>query len=803
MKLQFFLFDIGYIIRNDKPYIQLFGKTPDDKKVCVLIAFEPYFWLMPDRERKIDEVIEVVKKTRRVQRVEQQTKQLLGKKVEVLKVIATLPSDVPLLREEIAGQGKVLEADILFTRRFLIDYKMIPFSLYEVEIIEQVPKSNAQYVDTFLGDTLVEKEQQTDAFHMLSIDIETYNANGKMPNAERDPIVMIGIVTDTLKKVLTWKKTDGMAEWVEVLTDEKAMIERLQEIVQQEVPDAIVGYFSDGFDLPYIIKRAEKCGAEFNISADKIGLKVSKRINTEVSINGISHFDLLNFIRKVHFVALRTPVYTLNAVAKEMLGEEKKEVEITELFKAWDTGEGLNTFLEYNLQDTVLTHKLAKELIETVKAFAKLIGLPVHDVTRMSFSQLVEWYLMRCAPLFNELAPNKPSFSELSARKQMHYAGGFVFEPQPGIYKDIVVFDFLSLYPTLISSHNISPDTLNVSPCENKKEIEDVWFCQDKPGFISTVIKQIIDDRKEVKIAIKNSENEQEKVLLESHSQSLKILANSIYGYFGFFGARWYSGDCAKAITAFGRQHIKQVMDAATNEGFKVVYSDTDSIFITLGEKNRNDAKIFLKKINKELPGIMELEYESYHPAGLFVQTRDGRGAKKRYAMLNEDNTIKVRGFQTVRRNSSIIGRETQKEILSRILRGEEKEESVAYIKQVIEDLRTHKTPVAKTIITTQLQREPEKYSAIGPHVRIAERMRAKGQEVTPGDIISYVVTREGQRIRDKARLPEEVTEQDYDAEYYIERQIIPAVEQIIELIGATKEDLLNNHTQGTLEGFL
>ena len=799
MRIAFFLYETGYTIRGNKPLVQLFGRTPDNKQICVLTPFEPYFWIVPKEPNRLEEVAAELRLTPEVTKVEQEEKQLLGKSMLVLKVVVTIPSEVPLLRERVKQYGQVLEADILFARRYLIDHEMEPFSLYEAEA-EQV--DYGWKVDTFLCEKLTKQDEITEKFKILSLDIETYNAEGRMPNPERDPIIMIGLAGKQFKKVLTWKQPENSPEWLEVVADEKSMLQRLVTIMQEEQPDSIAGYFSDGFDLPYLIKRAEKHNVALTLGLDATPLRKRKE-DREIKITGISHFDVLNFIKKVQFVALKTPTYTLNAVAKELLGEGKKDVEITALFKAWDTGEGLADFLEYNLQDAELTYRLAEKVLDNVKAFAKLIGLPVYDVTRLSFSQLVEWYLLRLAHKFNQLAPNRPSYGELSERRQQRYVGGYVYEPKPGIYKDIMIFDFLSLYPTIISTHNISPDTLNVPSCKQYNEIEDAKFCQEKPGFIATVIKKIIDERKPIKQKIKEATNEEVRGVLEGRSQALKILANSMYGYFGFFGARWYSGDCAKAISAFSRKYIKQVIEQAKSTGFDILYSDTDSVFFSLRQKSKEDAFAFLEKINSTLPGIMELEYESYHPAGLFVQTRDGRGAKKRYAMLNEDGTIKVRGFQTVRRNSAVISRETQKEILSKVLKHVKKEDIVQYIKDVIKALREHTLPVEKVIITTQLQRSTEKYAAVGPHVKVAERLKEQNKEVAPGDIISYVVTTKGTKIRDKARLPEETNQDEYDANYYIENQVVPATEQILELIGVRKEELLRSHQQNTLGDFL
>ena len=113
--------------------------------------------------------------------------------------------------------------------------------------------------------------------------------------------------------------------------------------------------------------------------------------------------------------------------------------------------------------------------------------------------------------------------------------GGFVFEPTPGLYKDIAVFDFRSLYPTIIISHNIGPEGFQCECCRDNKvpTKEEYWFCTKKK-FLPSVLKEIIDRRTEVKKQIKNVKDDKEKTRLEAKSYALKILANSFYGYLGY-----------------------------------------------------------------------------------------------------------------------------------------------------------------------------------------------------------------------------------------------------------------------------
>ena len=96
---------------------------------------------------------------------------------------------------------------------------------------------------------------------------------------------------------------------------------------------------------------------------------------------------------------------------------------------------------------------------------------------------------------------------------------------------------------------------------------------------------------------------------------------------------RWYSRECGESVTAWGRHFIQDTIEKAEKAGFEVLYGDTDSIFLLRGKKSKEDALAFMKKINGELPGDMELELEGFYPRGVFVTKKvgaDGDGREEK-----------------------------------------------------------------------------------------------------------------------------------------------------------------------------
>lgn len=801
-KLRFFLLDATYKVTAGKAAVYLYGRTADGQQLCVKDAtFEPYFFVLPKHGKDPTQELESLAiGDAKVVRVERVKKNFIEKEMSVLKVIVDLPSSVPALRDHCArmpGVQHVLEADILFVRRYLIDKKLIPLTLIEAECEPVTERSRVQIFEA--QDVHQAAEDALTTPKILAIDIETYNPHGKGVDAANDPIIMIGLYGPGLQKVITWKRIKDAPAFTEIVDSEEAMLERMKQTILDFKPDILAGYYSDGFDLPYIKTRCDKHKIALDLSWDHSEMKLGKGERNQCQFNGLVHIDVLSFIRMVIGRSMETDSFSLDAVSEELLGEHKVKVDIEKLAEHWDANDPiLAHFCDYNLHDAKLTHDLLVKVLPNLVEMVRIIGVPVWDVSRMSFSQLVEWYIIRQAFAANELAPNRPDRREQEARMLKRFKGAFVFEPKPGLYKDIAVFDYRSLYPSIIASHNISPGMLNCACCEGKNIVPEsdpskpVWFCTKRKGFLSRIIEDIVSRRGRIKQMLKTAKDP----LLAARSEGLKVLANSFYGYLGFAMARWYCFECGEATTAWARYHIHDVMDKAEKAGLKVVYGDTDSCFVLRNGKTKKEALEFLETVNESLPGMMELELENFYPAGLFVASKTSEtGAKKRYALIDEKGSLKIRGFEVVRRNVSDIARNTQESVLKIILGEGDFKRAQALVTDVVSLLRSNQAPLADVIISTAITKEIGQYESVGPHVAAAKRMKERGVAVGAGTRVAYVVVKGKEKaVRDRVRLVDEARQDSYDGEYYINNQVIPAVEKIFEVIGVD----IDKATSGT-----
>ncbi len=581
------LLDIDYITRDDKAVVRLFGReknSPEENSIIVLDkGFKPYIYVVPHDLNSCREQLEELD----VQKVEKVKMKDLGLEKEFLKVTLNHPQDVPKLRDKIRDLSQVKdirEHDIPFYRRYLIDKGLFPMGEVEIEV-KRVESPEINGVTSDKDTSIVELAGQIRPVNsdfpelkILSLDIEVYNPKG-MPNAEDDPIIMISLSSNQgLRMVIS--TAESPLDFAETVKDEAAMLQKFVEIVEDENPDILIGYNSDNFDFPYIKERAAILNVPLNLGTDGSSLKFMKRGFTNAAlVKGRIHLDLYLIMRRY----LQLDRYTLERVYLELFGQEKYDIPGDEIYQYWnDGGERLEKLFRYSLDDAVAVTEIAEKMIPLTLELTRIVGQPFFDVARMTTGQQVEWYLIRKANEQGEVVPNKPSASQYSNRRGKRASGGYVKDPVKGLHENIVYFDFRSLYPSIIISKNVSPDTL-VDECSPEKchisPEGGYMFLKEPPGFVPSIIGNILTERVRLKTMMKESTDDEEKKILNVQQEALKRLANSMYGVYGYSRFRWYRLECADAITAWGRDYIKKTMEKSEKFGFKPVYADTDGFY--------------------------------------------------------------------------------------------------------------------------------------------------------------------------------------------------------------------------------
>jgi len=797
-KIEGILLDCDYKDSEKHSIIRLFVRSKKGIENFEFPEFKPYFYITTDgslSEKKLLEKDfgEHAVKIFKVERVKKENSE------HCFKLSFNKVSELTAAREEIKhvhGVKEKREYDIPFAKRFLIDNALQPMNGIEITLdSEGLVAKKAKTVETEILD-----------FKIASIDIETYSP-GKFPNAKNNPIMMISLASKGFSKVFSYKKGLSNVEYCAVFGSEKAMLEAFLQELKLFQPDILVTYNGDQFDLPYIKERCNALKVDFKLNSDNSEPHASRKgVESAFRTKGLQHLDAFQLVAFLtRFQVINLIKYDLESVSEALLAKPKHKFDFSKIIEVWEKEKGIEALAKYNLEDSQAALEIVEKYFPLCIEVCRLGRLTLYDASRITGGMLVEQLLIIKSFEQNSLVPNKPHESEVNERMTQEVEGAFVKEPLPGLHENIAVIDFRSFHPTIIITHNVSPETLdcNHKKCSQSKNVSPSghWFCTETQGFIPRNVEEVLKQRVKFKSEFKKAKKTDSNYdLLFAKQWAFKIVLNAFFGYLGYPRSRWYCRECGNSILAWTRHYIKQTMQKAEQEGFQVIYGDTDSAMLKLGKKSREDLKEFVEKVNAEIPKPMELELESFYKRGIFVMQKSGKqAAKKRYALIDYNNGLKIVGFEYVRRDWANVAKQTQKEVIEAVLKDGDPEKAARIVKERINALREGKVPKKELVVYSEIQKPLEKYDVINPQVSAALKARKKGVKIEVGTIVGYIITRSGKSISEKAEMEEFVQEGNYDADYYITNQLLPAVERIMQQLGYEIEDLKHGGKQTKL----
>ena len=617
---------------------------------------------------------------------------------------------------------------------------------------------------------------------------ESYLLSGPLrckPEMERPSLRVMSFSTLSLKEKRSSKTDDGSQILISVRTSEgkskhfeadkaSTVIHDFVDFIREFDPDIIAGYQTNSVDWPLLIGKAKALGMK--LSVDRAGGEPHPSVHGHISVAGRANLDLFEILRDQP----EPKVKTLQNVA-EQFGIMKSPVRIeeTEVAGYWKIPEKRRKLRNYLAQNAELVLKLSDVFLDYATQLSSLTGLPLDHVASASMGFKVDSYLIREAHRLGELIPRRVD------RPYFAYRGGLVLAPKPGLHENIAVLDFTSMYPNLMLLHNISPDTL-VRSGGVDAEIFRVpelgyGFRRAPQGMYAVALANLLAERDKIRnqmSSVKSGSTEFR--VLEAREKAVKTIANAMYGYAGWVGARWYVKEVAESTAALGRRAIEETVDAAKKLGLEVIYGDTDSIFV------KND----LKKVAKLRTAVaetlkMEIRVDKVYSRILFTE------AKKRYAGLREDGVIDVVGLEAVRGDWSEVAKNVQEEVLGMILRGEGAKKAIEYVKAMVDSIRRRDVAYTELVIWKTLTKPLEEYEVRAPHVEAARQLIGEGWRLTLGDKIGYVITNVPGKLYQKAKPHVKATIKDIDQEYYVTSQVIPAALRILEMFGVREEELV------------
>lgn len=669
----------------------------------------------------------------------------------------------------------VLEDDIRLADRYLME-RFIKGGV-EFSGIEQLAPQSRRFTSV-----KCRQGDYTPDLKVVSLDIEC---------SEKGILYSIGLDSPMDSRVIMIgdkQPADTPIEWVK---DEKALLNALVSWFQKYDPDVVIGWNVIDFDFRLLHKRAEWNQVKLMIGRGRQASFFRTSNTTQqafVSVPGRVIMDGIDTLKTATYHFRR---WSLESVSQELLGEGKqihnvhdRMDEINQMFRR-----DKPSLAKYNLQDCILVNKIFAHthLLEFAIERSRLTGVEL-DRVGGSVAAFTNLYLPQIHRA-GYVAPN------LQPENWLASPGGYVMDSIPNLYDSVLVLDFKSLYPSIIRSFLIDP----IGLIEGLQLEVGRKASQAVPGFrggqfhrTRHFLPEMIENLWAARDAAKKNND-------KAFSQAIKIIMNSFYGVLGSSGCRFFDTRLASSITMRGHEIMKQTKKLIEDKGYRVIYGDTDSTFVSLnGQFSQQQAdEIGLELVNYinqwwtthlaqeyQLDSTLELEYETHYKKFLMPTIRGQEtGSKKRYAGLigeGDSERIIFKGLESARTDWTPLAQEFQQTLYSMIFHGENPSD---YVREFVEQTKAGKFDDKLTYQKRLRRRLHEYQKNVPPQVRaarMADEMNAqlgrplqyqnKGQ-------IEYVITLAGPE-------PKEYQKNPIDYQHYIDKQLKPVGEAILPFIG-------------------
>lgn len=665
-------------------------------------------------------------------------------------------------RERLGARGHLpLEADIRPAERYLMERFITDGCTVTGAITRR--GSHLEVLDPVLKAASVRP-----SLRVASIDLETDGFDGPILSAalsspERELVLMVG------------DGPPGGEVPLQLVPDERALLQALLALVADLDPDVLIGWNVVEFDLAVLERRCSANGLRLSLGrAGGRATVLPARRAGQVPIARVPGRAVMDGIATLKAATWRFERFGLDDVAHALLGRGKlvhgsdRLGEILRLYREDKSG-----LAAYNLEDCRLVREIfdRARLLDFAVARQRMTGLPIDRVggSVASFDHLYLPRLHRAGFVAPSPGPGSGPASP----------GGCVLPSTPGLFDNVVVLDFKSLYPSIILTFRVDPLGLAVPGADPVEGFEGARFSRER-SILPDLISGLWRERDAAKAAGDLP-----------LSRAIKIVMNSFYGVLGTSACRFFDPRLASSITRRGHEILKRTRDALVDRGLPVLYGDTDSLFVHLGtgpsdcratgrELARDLTAWWRERIREEhrLESFLDVEFETLYRR-FYLPTRRGtdEGSAKRYAGLvdrDEGTDLAIKGLEAVRTDWTELARRVQRELLWKVLHGEPVR---AHLAQARAQLLSGAVD-GELVYAKRLRRDPSTFAGTPPaHIRAAQQLDR------PVRTIRYVHTTAGPEPVERQTAP-------LDYEHYLTRQLAPACDGVLAVLGTTFERL-------------
>lgn len=881
--LEFCIIDLDYRVYQS-PYLKYDSRTQGEVAVidlhgcdkeghsimCHCHGFIPYFYTnvpagfnasnMEEFKNKINEALRQTNKSgldtvTKVEIIEKRSILYYQPSDRYLKVYTMLPKHVATCRRVLeegevrlsinpSFQFQTYESNVDFIIRFMNDRRITGTSWVSLKADDysKRPALERKSINNYEIDCNYEsivplgtegEWMAIPPMRILSFDIEVGGTPDHFPTPDHDPVIQIccyvavqGEESSRFSAAFVLNTcTPIVGSALFQFEKEEDLLRSFQRFIQFIDPEIITGYNICGFDIPYLVERAQfiKTG-EFcelgryikEMSTSKEVTKGTKQLGTretkEVDISGRIQYDMMISIQ--NDFKLRS--YTLNAVSANFIGDQKEDVHfsmISKLQNGSDTDR--HRLAIYCIKDSYLPLQLMNKLLSVLTTVELSRVCHVTMNYALNRGQQIRVYSQLLYKAW-ERGMIIPAVKSMKSNDQ--YQGATVIEPSTGYYTTpIPTLDFNSLYPSIMIAHNLCYSTLvrgQANPEDYEESPNHVRFMKhDKfPGVLPEILKELLAARKATKRLMAEATDPMKKKVYDKRQLALKVSANSVYGFTGATVGKLPCLDISESVTAYGRQMIertKELVEGKYNKanGYsadaKVVYGDTDSVMVNFGDitlteaiERGKEAAVF---VTSHFQKPINIEFEKAYQPYLLI-------SKKHYAGLlwtkpEKWDKIDAKGIESVRRDNCRLVQGLVQKVLNLLLIDRDPKSAEAFVKKIVSDLVADNIDLSFLVISKALSKKGEDYKAKQAHTELAEKMRKRDPGSAPrmGDRIPYVITEnvKSAKAYEKSEDPIYVLEHGIpiDTKYYLENQLQGPLERLFgPIIGLEK-------VKGLLEG--
>ena len=417
---------------------------------------------------------------------------------------------------------------------------------------------------------------------------------------------------------------------------------------------------------------------------------------------------------------------------------------------------------------------------------SRLSGLPLQDLSRLSpgtaISAMQSDHALRGGNLLR-WKKNVPEDFKSVSQLVVCDRGGMIHQPSPGVHEDVLEMDFASMYPSIISRFNISPETLECDCCPSSEDMVPglgYRICRKRRGLLPAVLGPLVERRRAFKHMARTDPARAE--LHRQRSKLLKWVLVTCFGYTGYRNARFGRIECHEAITAYGREIMLSTAEMASDRGMRVIHGIVDSLWL----QGRGDHEALAEEV-KARYGI-PLEVEGRYRWIVFLPNlHNGAGALNRYYGVFEDGEMKIRGLAARKRDCVGCVRDFQTRALDSLSRARDQSEMEEMVPEVLDMLRSWTEKVYSGEVSAEditLVRRTSKmmgeYRQFNDSRAAAEVLASFGHEPLPGQSMAYIIRDSAARKASrKVSLPE-FWDGVYDRERYVDMLVRSAEEILI-----------------------